>query len=107
MTDEPLDQFNPPSDPKPKMPLGKVALINFGIMLLYMTISGIGKGNDYGPLIIDALAVLAQTAINIFGGVGLLFFPERRHIGKAMLLAGLLVGVIGFGACFGKYSMFG
>jgi len=107
MTDAPLDQFNTPSDPQPKMPLGKVVLINFGIMLLYMTITGIGKGEDFGPLIFDAMAIVAQTAVNLLGGLGLLFSEDRRHVGKAMLLAGLLVGVIGFGACLGKYSVLG
>ena len=107
MTDEPLDQFSAPSHPQPRMPLGKVVLINFGIMLLYMMATGIGKGHDYGPIILDAMGIVIQTAVNIFGGLGLLFSQERKHIGKAMLLAGLLVGVIGFGACFGKYGWFG
>lgn len=107
MTDEPLDQFSKPSHPQPRMPLGKVVLINFGIMLLYMMGTGIGKGQDYGPIILDAMGIVIQTAVNIFGGLGLLFSQERKHIGKAMLLAGLLVGVIGFGACFGKYGLFG
>ncbi len=105
MLKEPLDQFSAPSDPQPKMPLGKEVLINFGIMLFYLIATGMSKGHDYGPLIMDAMAIVIQTAVNIFGGLGLIFSQDRKHVGRAMMLAGLLVGVIGFGACFGKYSM--
>jgi len=104
---EPLDQLTAPLHPRPKMPLGKVVLVNFGIMLFYLTVTGIGKGHDYGPILLDAMALVAQTGINLVVGLFLLFSKENRHIGRAMMLAGLLVGVIGFGACIGKYSAFG
>ncbi len=104
---EPLDQPENPFKPHPKMPFGKVVLINFGIMLFYLTVTGIGKGHDYGPILLDAMAIVAQTGINLVVGLFLLFSKENRHIGRAMMLAGLLVGVIGFGACIGKYSVFG
>ena len=108
--DAPLDQLSSPSSGtlQPKMPLGKVVLINFGIMLLYLVVTGIPQGQDFGPLLFDAMAIVAQTAGNLFGGLGLLLFSqEKRHIGRAMLLAGLLIGIVGFGACIGKYSVFG
>lgn len=105
--DQPLDQFSAPADPRPPMPFGKVMLINLGIMLVYMTLSGVGTGHDYGPLIIDAFGIVFQVIINVLGGVGLLFSEQRRHVGKAMLLSGLLVGLIGFGACIGKADLFG
>lgn len=103
---EPLDQPEAPFKPHPKMPLGKVVLINFGIMLLYLATTGIGK-HDYGPILLDAMAIVTQTGINLVVGLFLLFSKENRHIGRAMMLVGLLVGVIGFGACIGKYSAFG
>ncbi|GAB4497670.1 MAG: hypothetical protein OHK0019_31720 [Saprospiraceae bacterium] len=104
---EPLDQPAAPLNPQPKMPLGKVVLINFGIMLLYLTLTGIGKGHDYGPILLDAMAIVAQTGVNLIVGLFLFFSKENMHIGRAMMLAGLLVGVIGFGVCLGKYSAFG
>ena len=104
---EPLDQPARSADPQPKMPFGKVMLINLGIMLVYMTLSGVGTGHDFGPLIIDAFGIVFQVGINVLGGVGLLFSDDRRHVGKAMLLSGLLVGLIGFGACIGKADLFG
>ncbi len=107
MSNEPLDQPSAPFNPQPKMPLGKVVLINFGIMLLYLVVTGIPNGHDYGPLALDAMAIVLQTAVNLLGGLGLLFSDDKKHVGRAMMLAGLLVGVIGFGACIGKYSMFG
>ncbi len=104
---EPLDQSPDPFRPKPKMPLGKVMLTNIGIMFFYLAVSGVGKGHDYGSILLDAMGVVGQTCVNLVVGIGLLFVPAQRHLGKAMLLAGLLMGVIGFGTCIGKYSVFG
>lgn len=104
MQNEPLDH---PDAPLPPIPFGKVMLINIGIMLFYLTVTGMGKGHDYGPLMLDAMGVVGQTCVNLVVGVGLLFVPKQKHLGKAMLLAGLLIGVIGFGTCFGKYTLFG
>ncbi|MCW5924778.1 MAG: hypothetical protein KIS77_20840 [Saprospiraceae bacterium] len=105
---EPLDQSTHPHEPPQKMPLGKVVLINFGIMLFYLAVTGIGKGHDYGPILLDAMAIVAQTGINLIVGLVLTIgSTHHKPLGKAMMLAGLLVGVIGFGACLGKYSAFG
>ena len=107
MLNEPLDQPTAPLNPRPKMPLGKVALINFGIMLLYLTATGTSDGQNYTSILLDVIFILLQIAANFIVGLVLLFSDRNKHIGRAMMLAGLLVGVIGFGACLGKYSAFG
>ena len=110
---EPLDGPDQrPPDPTPPMPLGKVMLINFGIMLAYMFLTGLAFGNDSGSeaglasLIFDATLLTLQIGIIILVGV-ILLFSANRHVGKAMLLSGLLMAVIGFGACLGKASLIG
>ena len=110
MYEYPLDQPDlPPLDPQPPMPLGKVVLINFGIMLVYMTLSGLidqgGSEAGLAGLIFDAFLLVLQVGINVIGGA-ILLFTTRKHIGRAMLLSGLLVGIIGFGACLGKASLY-
>lgn len=112
MYEDPLDQpENTPVQPTPPMPLGKVALINFGIMFVYMiltaTMDNSGSGGEAGlaSLIFDATLLTFQVAINIIGGL-ILLFTSQKHVGRAMLLSGLLVGIIGFGACIGKASMY-
>ncbi|MBK8425477.1 MAG: hypothetical protein IPL27_05580 [Lewinellaceae bacterium] len=110
MYEDPLDQPDlPPLDPPPPMPLGKVVLLNFGIMLVYMTLSSLVEqgGSEAGlaGLIFDAFLLVLQVGINVIGGA-ILLFTTRKHIGRAMLLSGLLVGIIGFGACLGKASLY-
>jgi len=107
---DPLDQPDlPPADPQPPMPLGKVVLINFGIMLAYMALSGLMYQGEseagLASLVFDAFLLVLQVGINVIGGA-ILLFTTRKHIGRAMLLSGLLVGIIGFGACIGKASMY-
>ena len=109
MYEDPLDQPDlPPLDPPP-MPLGKVVLLNFGIMLVYMTLSSLvdqgGSEAGLAGLIFDAFLLVLQVGINVIGGA-ILLFTTRKHIGRAMLLSGLLVGIIGFGACLGKASLY-
>ncbi len=110
MYEDPLDQPDlPPLDPPPPMPLGKVVLLNFGIMLVYMTLSSLvdqgGSEAGLAGLIFDAFLLVLQVGINVIGGA-ILLFTTRKHIGRAMLLSGLLVGIIGFGACLGKASLY-
>ncbi|HPI08251.1 MAG TPA: hypothetical protein PLM41_17785 [Saprospiraceae bacterium] len=109
---DPLDQPEPsPGSPQPN-PLGKVTLINFGIMLAYMAFTGIAFRNDSGgeaglaSLIFDATLLTLQVGANIVIGV-ILLFTDQKHIGKAMLISGLLMAIIGFGACLGKAAMVG
>lgn len=107
---DPLDQPDSPYNAPPPMPLGKVVLINFGIMLVYMILSSFADSGSGGGeagmagLLLDAMLLTLQVGINIFGGV-ILLFTTRRQVGRAMLLSGLLIGIIGFGACIGKASL--
>jgi hypothetical protein len=103
---DPLDQTQT-LPPRPKMPLGRVVLINFALMLAYFALTGVGKGDmALGSLMTDAMLLVAQVAINFIGGLVLLF-TERKELGRAMIIASILVGIIGFGVCMGKYAAFG
>ncbi|MCA0235125.1 MAG: hypothetical protein LCH81_01940 [Bacteroidetes bacterium] len=109
---EPLDQPEQrPPDPNPPAPIGKAVMINFGIMLAYMVLTGLayigdrGSEAGLGSLIMDAVLLTVQVGANILIGA-LLLFSNNKHIGKAMLLSGLLLAVIGFGTCFLKASMY-
>lgn len=110
MLNEPLDQPTAPLNPQPKMPLGKVVLINFGIMLAYLLGTGLLMGTSghdaaLGSLIADAFLIVAQVVINFVFGLIFLFGTNLREVGRAMIISALLVGIIGFGACLGKVSI--
>jgi hypothetical protein len=108
MEEQVLDQTTPEPAPKPKMPIGKVVLINFGLMICYMALSGIGKGEEgLGNLMIDAVLVTMQAGLNFLVGFIMVFGDKTKQIGGALMIAGLLVGVIGFGACIGKATLAG
>jgi hypothetical protein len=93
--------------PPPKMPIGKVMAYNFGILLLYMLLTGVGKGEAaIGSLMIDAVLIVVQAGLNLIAGV-VLVLREQLALGRALLLAAFLVGIIGFGVCMGKYAAFG
>lgn len=106
--EEILDQpTTPPQQPK-KMPIGKAVLFNFGIMLAYMALTGVGQGEaGLGNMATDALLILAQVGLNLLVGLIMLFNEESRNLGAALLISGLIMGVIGFGACIGKVAVFG
>jgi hypothetical protein len=113
MQNEPFDQLEPLSTPpKPKMPLGKVVLINFGIMIAYMlltslTMGGSGGGGEagLGVVIADAFLILAQVGINMLVGMILVFSAEKKHVGSALLIGGVITAVIGFGSCLAHISI--
>ena len=110
--EEPFDQLEPPpASPKPKMLLGKVVLINFGIMLAYMAFIGLvinREGPDAGLGVGIGYAVLLalQVGLNLFAGMVWLFSKKLRHVGKAMLIGGLITAAIGFGTCLTVASLF-
>ena len=108
---EPFDQLEPPPNPpKPEKPLGKVVLINFGIMLTYMVLIGLtttegSSDRELGLLIGNAFMLVVQVGINLLAGLILMFNEQRRHIGSALLIGGLLTAVIGFGTCLAAVSL--
>ena len=107
---EPFDQLDPlPTPPKPKMPLGKVVLINFGIMVAYMMLTSLAMGSGseagLGVLALNAFLILAQIGINMLAGIVLLFTEGRKHIGSALLIGGLIMGVVGFGSCLAQVAI--
>ncbi len=111
MQNEPFDQLDPLSNPpKPKMPLGKVVLINFGIMVAYMLLSSLameGGGSEagLGVLAIDAFLILAQVGLNMLVGFILVFTEDKKQLGSALLIGGIIMGVIGFGSCIGHITL--
>lgn len=110
MQNEPFDQIDPsPNPPKSKMPLGKVVLINFGIMVAYMVLSSLAMAS--GPeaglsvLAIDAFLILAQVGLNMLIGFVLVFTEDKKQLGGALLIGGIIMGVIGFGSCLGHMAL--
>ncbi len=111
MEEQPLDQPQIPFEPPKRMPLGKVVMINFIIMLVYMALTSTMAGSGgseagLGMVIADAMLVVAQAGINFLIGL-ILVFTDLRHVGQAMLISSLLTGAVGFGLCFGKAAVFG
>jgi len=110
MKNEPFDQLDPlPNPPKPKMPLGKVVLINFGIMVAYMLLSSfaMASGPEAGlsVLALDAFLILAQVGLNMLIGLVLVFTEDKKQLGGALLIGGIIMGVIGFGSCLGHIAL--
>ncbi|MFN0216237.1 MAG: hypothetical protein ACKVT2_18410 [Saprospiraceae bacterium] len=107
---EPFDQLDPlPDPPKPKMPLGKVVLYNFGIMLAYMLLTSLAMGSGHeaglGVLALDAMLILAQVGLNLLIGFILVFTEDKKQLGGALLIGGIIMGVIGFGSCLGHMAL--
>ena len=101
---EPFDQLDPQPKPvSPKMPLGKVVLINFGIMIGYMILTSLSMGTGpeagLGVLAADAMLILAQVGLNMLIGFILVFTEDHKQLGGAMLIGGVIMGVLGFGSC--------
>lgn len=101
---EPFDQLEPAPAPKPPMPLGKVVLINFGIMLAYMAFFSLtqNESDHEGGIVVligDAFLLVAQVVLNLIIGIVLTFQPNRKHIGTAMIIGGFITAAIGFGTC--------
>ncbi|MDO8972046.1 MAG: hypothetical protein Q7U74_15235, partial [Saprospiraceae bacterium] len=93
---QPFDQLDPnPHPSRQKMPLGKVMLLNFGIMIAYMLIGSFsfGSGNEasMGVLAWDAFLILGQVGLNMLIGIILLFREPYKLVGSAMLSSGVLM----------------
>ena len=107
---EPFDQLDPnPNPARQKMPLGKVMLLNFGIMIAYMLIGSFsfGPGHDasMGVLAWDSFLILGQVGLNMLIGLILIFREPYKLVGSAMLISGVLMAIIGFGSCLVHLSI--
>lgn len=110
MQNEPFDQLDPlPNPPKTRMPLGKVVLVNFGIMVAYMMLTSLSMGTGHeaglGVLAADAMLILAQVGLNMLVGFILVFTEDHKQLGGAMLIGGIIMGVIGFGSCLAHATL--
>ena len=104
MQEEPFDQLGPRSSPpRSSMPLGKTVLFNFGLMVIYMLLTSLtmdsGPEAGMGVLAMDAFLILAQVGLNMFIGLILLYTENHKQLGGAMLISGVIMGVVGFGSC--------
>ncbi len=110
MQNELFDQIDPlPNPPKPRMPLGKVVLINFGIMVAYMLLSSLamdsGPEAGLGVIVLDSVLILSQVGLNMLIGFVLVFTEDKKQLGGALLIGGIIMGVIGFGSCFAHMAL--
>lgn len=110
MLQEPFDQLDPlPQPPRPRMPLGKVVLINFGIMVAYMMLTSLAAGGGseaaMGALALDAFLIMAQVGLNMLIGFILVFSESHKQLGGAMLIGGIIMAVIGFGSCLAHATL--
>lgn len=110
MQNEPFDQLDSlPNPHKQKMPLGKVMLINFGIMITYMVLTSFsidsGPEAGLGVLALDAFLILAQVCVNMLFGFIFVFTENKKQLGGAMLIGGIIIGVVGFGSCFAHLAL--
>ena len=107
---EPFDQINPESTPPPppKMPIGKVMGINFGIMVVGMLLSSLamdsGPEAGLGVALLDTLLVLGLVGFNMLIGFAFVFTDDKKQLGGAMLISGLVIGIVGFGSCLAHIS---
>lgn len=102
--DAPLDDLQTEEQPKRKDAFGKILLWNFGIMLGFMTLTGLSGNTD--SLIVDLLLMIVQVAANLL--LGIIFVVQRKYnAGLAFLLSAFLVVIIGAGMCAGKASLLG
>lgn len=108
MQNEPFDQLDPMPQ-KPKMPLGKVVLINFGIMVAYMLLTSLSMGSGHeaglGVLALDAFLILVQVGLNMLFGLIFVFSDNQKQLGSALLIGGIIMGVIGFGSCLAHITI--
>ena len=108
---EPFDQIDtPPTPPRqPKMPIGKAVLINFGIMIAYMLLASLSMGTGHeaglGVLALDAFLIVAQVGLNMLIGFILVFTQDHKQLGGALMISGIIMGVIGFGSCFAHMAL--
>jgi hypothetical protein len=98
---EPFDQPGPFPEARKTMPLlPKVVLINLGIFLAYMIFFWVhnDESNAYSGLedfVTNFLILVAQVAVNWIAGLVLFFNPKHKMLGKALLIGGAILAVVG------------
>jgi hypothetical protein len=97
--ESPLDRPTT-SPPSPMGIFNKVLLINLGIMVAYTILTSFGK-DEY--MAVNALLIVVHMLICLLSGL-ILLIPslKQRQLAQGQLLSGVLVLLIGFGACLGK-----
>lgn len=107
----PMDnRFNAPT---PKMPIGKVMVVNFAVMVSYMALVSLQETEPkWAVWVKDAFLVLTQVGINMLAGLVILFTHDskvhtenRKQLGSALLLGGFIMAVIGFGSCIAHTTL--
>ena len=93
--DEHFDQIEPSRDlPKPKTPLGKVVLVNLGILFLSILVTLYNTGGVW-DIVLSALMFIGQGGVNLFLGLLLMLGEPYKQVGKAMVIIGLIIIPIG------------
>lgn len=91
------------------MPLGSAVLINFGIMVAYMLLTSLSMGTGpeagMGALAADAFLIVAQVGLNMLIGFILLFTRDHKQLGGALMISGIVMGVVGFGSCLAHMAI--
>jgi Na+/proline symporter len=91
-------------------PLKKIASINMGILLIYTLLSRLAdsSGGQYkglGFMIFMMIAIGVHVLVNII--LCLFHFARKnKELGRAYLISGILVLLIGFSACLGIASLY-
>ncbi len=97
--EEPLESFDFIPE-QPKVPYGKVILVNFVILLAFILLI------DKDPYAAGkAFLIVIQVFLNIISGA-VLMFTKHKPLGKAMLLSAVVVLILGFGMCLAKEEYF-
>ncbi|MBK8923168.1 MAG: hypothetical protein IPM81_16935 [Saprospirales bacterium] len=100
--EQPLDQINAPEPRENEDVFGKILLWNLGIMLGYVTLSGLtGKSES---VFLDLILMILQVAANLLLAI-ISFVQGKRNAGLGFLLSLFLVVIVGFGVCAGKITV--
>jgi len=98
-----MDILDANPSPKPrKNSIGKVILINFCLLIVYLPI-GLAIGETGGSIAISLLMI--QICFNLFAGFVMLFFKDSRSTAIGMMLSGFLIGIVAFGTCVGIFAV--
>ena len=98
-----MDILDANPSPKPrKNSIGKVILVNFCLLIVYLPI-GLVTGATGGSIAISLLMI--QICFNLLAGFVMLFFRDSRSIAIGMMLSGFLIGIVAFGTCVGIFAV--